>query len=242
MGRPPRLPRRLAGDGGGDDAAVEPAADPALRRRQPAAGATRRAREPPSSAATSPSGRRSARSPSSATSSCTAAVDAVPALAGAPVAHRGQRARARRRLPVLEPEGPVPVEVPRARPVPARPLPPRRRGRLPARIRPRPVLPRLLLGADARDVRRRCRGALVDGRADRGDGVREDGPARASPHAGRGRSGCSRSRRSRSRSRGFPACSRADRGNTRRARTWRRLAQPFRASSRLQVNNPGGGG
>ena len=45
--------------------------------------------------------------------SCTAR--STPFLARrAAVAHRGQRARARRRLPVLGPEGPVPVEVPRS--------------------------------------------------------------------------------------------------------------------------------
>src|SRR5262249_44070945 len=67
-----------------------------------------------------------------------------------------------------------PVEVPASRALLARALPTRRGRRLPSRIRARCLLPGLLLGADARHVRRRRRHALVDGGADRRDGVRED--------------------------------------------------------------------
>ena len=71
-------------------------------------------------------------------------------------------------------EGPLPGGVPPPRRLPAAPLRARTPGGVRARAPTRPVLPRLLLGADAADVRRRRREPVVDGGADRADGLRED--------------------------------------------------------------------
>ena len=67
------------------------------------------------------------------------------------------------------------------------------RGGLPAGGRPRGLLCRLLLGPDAGRLRRRGGQPVVDGGADRGDGVREDRPTTAAAGSGPSGSGSSSS-------------------------------------------------
>ena len=116
-------------------------------------------------------------------------VDATPWLAARPWLIAGSALVARRRLPVLRGQGPVPLGMPASRRLPPRALPARRGGGVPARAGTRAVLPGLLLGADAADVRGGCRQPVVDGGADRGDGVRE-GWTRGGPDDAAGRECC----------------------------------------------------
>src|SRR5438876_1097841 len=105
---------------------------------------------------------------------------------GPPLADLGYDAGDRGCVSVLLAQGRLPAPVPPPGRVPAAPLPPRRRRGLPAWTWARPLLSRLLLGADARDVRGRRGQPLVDGRLDRADGVREDGAGRAPRRSTRG--------------------------------------------------------
>ena len=93
---------------------------------------------------------------------------------GASPGHRRVRARAGWGIPVLEPQGTLSARVPLSWPVPSPALRARSRSRLPARQGRWALLPRVLLGVDARRVRRWSGQPLVDGDADGADGVRED--------------------------------------------------------------------
>ena len=103
----------------------------------------------------------------------------------ASLADRRFGALARRCLPVLQGQGPVPLGMPAPRRLPPRALPARRRTGVPARSGTWAVLLGLLLGADAADVRGGCGQPVVDGSADRGDGVREGRTATGRERPGR---------------------------------------------------------
>ena len=143
------VPGRLAGDDRRDDAALVPAAGAAFRAAS--------ARQPRPRAAMAAflgglrggldrlrRGRLHRRRRRSTRRSTTSALAARHAWLIA-----GTHARARRRVPVLAAEGRLPAGVPPSGRLPAEPLRARRRGGLPARPRPRRVLPGLLLGPDA---------------------------------------------------------------------------------------------
>ena len=148
------VPARVAGDAGGDDAALEPAAHrgSSRRRRRGSRGRARRWRA--SSAATRWSGRRSGRSRSRFDIGVHAAVDASPWLAATTTWVLGAgvlvlagafqfsslKYACLRQVP---PPGAVPDALLRAR---------RGRRRSASASRHGALLPRLLLGADARDV------------------------------------------------------------------------------------------
>ena len=179
------LPRRVAGDGRRDDAAVQPAAGAPVRRRggraaAPAGGDGRLPRRLRArlDRVRMVRVRRRHDGPRDGRPHAMAAA--------ARVADRRRHAGARRRVPVQRAEGPLPGGLPPPRRVPAASL----RARTPAAFavgrRHGAVLPGLLLGADAADVRRRRREPVVDGGAHRADGLREDRRRRAPRGAGGG--------------------------------------------------------
>ena len=102
--------------------------------------------------------------------------------------------RAGRRLPVQPPQAPLPRQVPHAAQLRHRALarPATGPAGLRARCAPRPVLRRLLLGADAADVRRRRRQPRLDAAAGGADGGREEPRPGAGASARRSASRCSR--------------------------------------------------
>ena len=100
------------------------------------------------------------------------------------------RACRRRALPVERAQVPLPRSVPHAVHLRRRALARARAGArgIPDRARPRPLLRRLLLGADARHVRRRPRQRRLDARAGGGHGGREEPAVGTAPaHAARDR-------------------------------------------------------
>ena len=188
VGGPLPVPAGVAGHDRRDDAALDPADGASVRGGLDLAGAT--GRDPGGVPGRLPRGVDGVRSAGVRWRHGVAPPGGCHAVARrAPVADRRFGARARRRLPVLRGQGPVPLGMPASRRLPPRALPARRGGGVPARAGTRAVLPGLLLGADAADVRGGCRQPVVDGGADRGDGVRE-GWTRGGPDDAAGRECC----------------------------------------------------
>ena len=177
VGGPRSVPARVAGHDRRDDAPLDPADGSPVRGGLDLAGAT--GRDPGGVPGRIPRGVDGVRSARVRGRHGVAPPGGCHAVARrAPLADRRFGALARRRLPVLRGQGPVPLGMPASRRLPPRALPARRGGGVPARAGTRAVLPGLLLGADAADVRGGCGQPVVDGGADRGDGVREGWTAR----------------------------------------------------------------